>query len=77
MKCKKTHRVKTQDTPFGSSCVENTKTHHKWAPLIMKVGNPTMSDQRKEIVKVLRVITLKSCQKGVDTSKAKESDMPF
>jgi hypothetical protein len=37
----------------------NIKTHHKWAPLIMKVDNPTMSDQRKEIVKVLRVSTFK------------------
>jgi hypothetical protein len=39
---KRSHRMKTKDTPLGSSCVENTKTHHKWAPLIKKTINPTM-----------------------------------
>jgi hypothetical protein len=43
----------------------------------MKVGNPTMNDKRKEIVEVLRVITLKQGKKSVDIPKAKESDMPF
>jgi hypothetical protein len=50
--------VKTKDTPFSSSCVENTKTHHKWALLIRKTVNPIMSNQRREIIEVLRVITL-------------------
>ncbi len=34
--------MKTKDTPLGFSCVENTKTHHKWAPLIKKTINHTM-----------------------------------
>jgi len=69
--------VKKKDIWNNSSYVENTKTQHKWAPLILEVTNLIIVDQREKNGKSAQGRSPLIMNEDVDISKMRESDMPF